>query len=116
MRSDTDGGRDDVLLDLEVGVVTEYLNGQLPADQAAEVNRRLHEDAAFRERMAPLILMWSIPPLWQLRPVTPEEFAFRWKQFCWRAGIPHEMNSLDAGERSVGEGSEGERKDGDQVP
>ena len=41
--------------------ITYYLQGRLPPDEAAAVERRLEEDLAFREYSWPLIAAWAVP-------------------------------------------------------
>ena len=55
---------DDEYADLDL--ITDYLQRRLPRKRAAEVERRLEEDEAFREFSWPLILAWSVPrPSWR---------------------------------------------------
>lgn len=89
------GDDDDVVFNMELKLITEYLNGHLPADQADEVERMLREDPVFYERVEPLLFAWSIPRHVERHPRPPGELEEMWKQFCWRAGIPHAMGLID---------------------
>jgi hypothetical protein len=104
MSSDTNGGRSpadvelrdsrndwaepgDMLEDPDLELITDYLTNQLPPERLAEVKWRLEHDEAFRELAAPLVLAWTVPPLWQRDPVPSRQVAKYWNDFTKRTGI-----------------------------
>jgi hypothetical protein len=90
--ADADGPVDseDMLDDPELGLITDYLMGELPPERVAEVKRRLEEDDAFRELAAPLVLAWSVPPRWKRQPMPRAELVRSWDEFTKRAGFVHQ--------------------------
>src|SRR3712207_8868834 len=72
---------DALLDDPDLGLITDYLSNELPAEQVALVKRRLEQDEKFRELAAPLLLTWNVPPLWQRDPMPRAEIVEAWDQF-----------------------------------
>ena len=71
--------------DLEL--ITRFLNGQLDEESDAAVRKRLDTDKAFMELAAPLLFVWSIPPLWKANPRPADEDERMRKEFARRAGF-----------------------------
>lgn len=69
----------------ESALISDYIVGEMSAERAAEVARRLEEDAEFREIAEPLLMAWSVAPTSE--PVSSEELARAWDEVRRRAGI-----------------------------
>ena len=69
----------------ESALISDYIVGEMSAERAAEVARRLEEDAEFREIAAPLLLAWSVAPTSE--PVSADERARAWEEVRRRAAI-----------------------------
>jgi RNA polymerase sigma-70 factor (ECF subfamily) len=69
----------------ESALISDYIVGELSAERAAEVKRRLEEDADFREIAEPLLMAWSVSPT--SKPVSPEELTRAWDAVRQRARI-----------------------------
>src|SRR5688500_18075439 len=83
---------EELLEHADLELITEYLTGRLPAEQVADVKRRLDEDEAFREFAAPLIVAWSVPPRWQRHPMPRAELEKQWDRFTKRVGFVHQRS------------------------
>jgi hypothetical protein len=81
---------EELLEHADLELITDYLTGRLPAEQIADVKRRLDEDEAFREFAAPLVLAWSVPPRWQRHPMPRAELEKQWDRFTKRVGFVHQ--------------------------
>jgi hypothetical protein len=81
---------DEMLDDSDLGLITDYLTNQLPAERVAEVQWRLERDQKFRELAAPLVLAWSIAPKWKREPMPRAEIVRSWDEFTRRAGFVHQ--------------------------
>jgi hypothetical protein len=76
--------------DPDIELITDYLTNQASPEQVTEYERRLEEDDAFRELAAPLIVAWSVPPLWKREPMPRSELVRSWDEFTKRAGFVHQ--------------------------
>lgn len=69
----------------ESALISDYIVGEMSAERAAEVARRLEDDAEFREIAEPLLMAWSVAPTSE--PVSPGDRALAWDQVRQRARI-----------------------------
>jgi RNA polymerase sigma-70 factor, ECF subfamily len=69
----------------ESALISDYIVGEMSAERAAEVARRLEEDSEFREIAEPLLMAWSVSPTSE--PVSPDELTRAWDQVRQRAQI-----------------------------
>lgn len=72
-------------LDPDMGLITAYLDDELPDDQRQAVEQRLETDAAFRRRAEPFMLAERVR---LSEPVTHDELLRSWLQVRQRAGMP----------------------------
>ena len=73
-------------LDPDFALISDYVCGELEADETAVVRERLQKDPNFRELAEPLLLAWSIPP--KSRPKSQDELLRAWLKLRRRAGMP----------------------------
>jgi hypothetical protein len=81
---DRDDLPDDMFEDADLGLIADYLTGELSAERIAEVARRLEEDEVFRNLAAPLVAAWTIAPKWQPDPMPRAELQRAWDDFSSR--------------------------------
>jgi hypothetical protein len=93
---------DDMLDDADLGLIADYLTGELPPERIAEVKWRLEQDEAFRNLAAPLVAAWSIAPRWQPHPMPRAELQRAWDDFTWRAGLVRRRRARPRWLRLVG--------------
>ena len=66
-------------------VISDYIAGELPDHESAQVSERLERDPEFRAIAEPLLVAWSAPP--RSLPVSDEELRSSWGVVCQRAGL-----------------------------
>jgi hypothetical protein len=84
---------DDEPVDEDIALITDYLARELPVEKEAEVERRLVEDGAFYEKVAPVIKIWTMP--------------VRFRDL---------LEEAESEERAAAEQAKGETKEGTQAP
>ena len=67
-------------------IISDYVVGELPVSDSAQVAERLERDPDFRAIAEPLLVAWSAPP--RSHPVSGEEVRRSWVLVCERAGLP----------------------------
>jgi len=67
-------------VDPDFVLITDYLTDGLTPEQEAEVERRLVDDAAFFEKVWPVVRIWRLPPRARKHPVRPEDgYRYPWE-------------------------------------
>ena len=69
----------------ESALISDYIVGELSAERAAEVQRRLEEDSDFRQIAEPLLMAWSVSPTSER--VSADELTRSWDTVRQRAHI-----------------------------
>jgi hypothetical protein len=87
---DKHGDAPDMLDDLDLELITDYLTGQLSEERVAGVARRLEQDEEFRKLAAPLVAAWTIAPRSQRQPMPRAELQKHWDDFTRRVGFVHQ--------------------------
>lgn len=73
-------------MDPDFALVADYAAGELDAEAASAVEKRMETDPAFADLAAPVLLAWQAPPVTE--PVSREELTRAWLQLRRRAGMP----------------------------
>ncbi len=92
--------------DPELVLISDYLARGLTAEQTAEVERRLEEDAAFRTRAEPIIAAWNAWPTVAEVSIPKEEMAASWQRFLAKAAW-RDSSSRDSSSRSGAPATDG---------
>ncbi|MFN8670249.1 MAG: FecR family protein [Gemmatimonadaceae bacterium] len=92
--------------DPEVTLISDYLARALTPEQAAEVERRLQDDAGFRSRVAPIIEAWKAWPTVAEMTIPEEQLAESWQRFLAKAAWRGDARRSGAAGHDAGRGDD----------